>query len=1010
MFQRPRPFLLLLLFLLPFLASRGQTALSDYSVVNYNSDNALPQNSIKGMAFDKNGFLWMATEMGVVRFDGRNFREYNIDNSPALLTNRCFLFGLAEGSGKMLIEQVAGPNRILKVTADYHLAVDSSLSANPYEARRLNNRIFSFANIYKKNTGPAAPAVFKRLLNEINHKGDMITENEARAYVRNDSLSFYLDEHTASIHLLPEISPSVPKLQFMVGDIFFHTDGLNRFYAYKDGRLQKNIGVSVQLQQILSQAQVAGPYPIQATFTALRDTSHTFLVYKGNILLLHLRNGLLDFNTLVAGTSIRDISCMIYDERYKIIYVGTATSGLYILRRHQFGRLAFNSDNYAINSLYGQIELPDGRILTSSGALDRYSALNKPSPGIYDHHTFFRSRDGYIWYFSYDSLRKTDPELHRTVCVAYVGQWLTSIIETGDSAILYSNRSQLYRLRGKDVTTLLDRPALLRDAEIQVVRRIMPNELWIGTTSGLFSYDLVHGTLTCQPGLGKASVRTIYKARDGSIWIGTYGQGFYKYERARYWKMPMDRMNDLATVHDFMEDSLGNFWLPTNKGLFRVAKKELDSYAAGNPENVFYYYFDKSSGFGSNEFDGGCMPCGIVTRDGIFSLPSLDGLVQFDPLGIPIQAPDHPIFIDRMVLDEKKVAPSDRFEQSQDSGPLVFVISSPYFGNAANLHLEYSIKELDNRWHRVNSDGRLVLTGLHKGRYTLVVRKQESYARYSYGTAQWTILPYWYETIWFRLLCFLVIIGILFLVFWLRYNRQVERAEQLEQKVAQRTQALSESNQVKEKMIAIILHDLRSPLRFLHMLATHIYQNHQKVAALELDDMLLKFRNGTHDLYEFTQDFVIWSNAQKTGFVVQQEKIDLRAIVGEIVSLYEPGADLHNNTVLNLVPEDITLVSDIHILKLLIRNLTDNANKYTENGEIRIEAIQDKTAVRITITDNGTSMSQELVAAILSGTYEAGDSSHGFGYKIILELLSKIHGRLAIDPLAGNGNRITITL
>ena len=112
-----------------------------------------------------------------------------------------------------------------------------------------------------------------------------------------------------------------------------------------------------------------------------------------------------------------------------------------------------------------------------------------------------------------------------------------------------------------------------------------------------------------------------------------------------------------------------------------------------------------------------------------------------------------------MILDEKKVAPSDHFEQDQDSGPLVFVISSPYYGNPVNLHLEYSIKELDNNWHRVNNDGKLVLTGLHKGRYTLIVRKQDSYAHYSYGTAQWIILPYWYETIWFRLLVSGAIIG-----------------------------------------------------------------------------------------------------------------------------------------------------------------------------------------------------------------------------------------------------------
>lgn len=1009
MSQRLRS-LLLFLYLLPFLASKGQTSLPGYSIVNYNSDNALPQNSIKGMAFDRNGFLWMATEMGVVRFDGRNFREYNMDNSPAMLANRCFIYGLAEGSGKVLIHQVAATHPILTVTADYQLEVDSLRSSDPYEANRLNNRIFSFANIYKKWGGAAGPAAFKRLLKDkdLDHNGDIFTVNEKKAYARKNSVCYYLDESTAGIRLLPEISPSAPKLQFLVGDVFFSVDRSNHLYAYKEGRLQKNISASGPLQQIFRQAGVAGPYPIQATVEAIRDTSHTFLVYRGNILLLHLRNGQLDVETLAANTSIRDINCMIYDEENRILYVGTATSGLYILKKHQFGRLAFNSDNYAINSLYGQVELPDGRILTTSGVLDRHSPVNTPSPGVYDQHSFLQSSDGSIWYSSYDSLRRTDTGLHKTFTVAFMGGWLSCILEAGNKDILYSNPSKLYRLRGKNVTMLLDRPALLEGADILVVREMSPGKLWIGTSSGVFAYDMIHGTLTRQPGLEKASVRAIYKALDGSVWIGTYGQGFYKYEKGRFLKMPMDPMNNLSTVHCFMEDRLGYFWLPTNKGLFRVAKRELDSYAAGNPENVFYYYFDKSSGFSSNEFNGGCTPCGIVTRDGHFSLPSLDGLVQFDPSAIPIISPDHPIFIDRMILDGKKAAPSDHFEQGQDSGPLVFVISSPYYGNPANLHLEYSIKELDNNWHRVNNDGKLVLTGLHKGQYTLVVRKQESYGHYSYRTAQWTILPYWYETIWFRLLAFVMIISILPFIFWLRYHRQVKRAEKLEKKVAERTLALRESNRVKEKMIAIILHDLRSPLRFLHMLASHIYENYQKITERELDDMLSKFRNGTHDLYEFTQDFLVWSNTQQAGFFVRQEKIALRPIVGEIVSLYEPGADLHNNIVRNLVPEDVTLVSDIHILKLLIRNLTDNANKYTENGEVKIEAIQDDTAVRIIITDTGTSMRKELVTAIMTQTYEAEDSSHGFGYKIILELLSRIQGELDIDTPAGGGNRVTL--
>ncbi|MHA4808929.1 ligand-binding sensor domain-containing protein [Flavitalea flava] len=999
---------LLFFCLFQFLVSKEQTRLPDYSVINYNSDKGLPQNSINDMAFDRNGFLWMTTEMGIVRFDGRNFREYNMGNSPTLLSNRCFLIGLAEGSGKILIEPLFGSHRILTVTADYQLEEDSLLSANPYQSNRLNNRIFSFTNIYKKWGGGAGPADYGRLLDDLGHKGDLFTVSEKQAYIRKDSTCYYLDENTAGIRLLPEISGSAPKLQFMVGDLFFSVDRLNRLYAYKEGRLQKNISISIPLQQILGQARVAGPYPIQATFEAIRDTRHSFLVYKGNILLLHLRNGLLDFETLAGNTSIRDISSLIYDDGYGILYIGTATSGLYILKKHQFERLAFTSDNYAINSLYAQVELPDGRILTSSGILNRHSPVNKPSPGVYDPYSFLQSSDGYIWYSSYSSLRRTDTGLHAPVTVAYLGGWLSSIIEATNKDILYSSQHALFRLRGKDVTTLLDHPALLQDADILVIREMSPGELWIGTASGLFSYDLVLGTLRRQPGLEKTSVRVIYKDPDGSIWIGTYGQGFYKYEKGRFLKMPMDRMNNLSTVHCFKKDKHGYFWLPTNKGLFRVAKKELDSYASGNKENVFYYYFDKSSGFSINEFNGGCTACGIVTRDGHFSLPSLDGLIQFDPDSIPIVPANHPIFIDRIIMDDKKVSASDRFEQDQDSGPLVFAIASPYFGNPANLHLEYSIPELDSKWQPVNDDEKLVLTGLHSGHYTLTVRKQESYGRYSYKKVRWTILPYWYETIWFRLLTAVVAIGMFFLIFWLRYARQVKRAEQLEQKVAERTQALSESNDVKEKMIAIILHDLRSPLRFLNILAIHIAENYEKVSRTELAEMLLKFRNATHDLYEFTQDFLVWTNAQKEGFVVRQERIVLREIVGEIVSLYEPGADIRNNIVFNLIPPAITLVSDTHILKLIIRNLADNANKYTLNGEIKIEAAQDAATVRITITDTGRSMEKDLITQILNYTYQSEIDNGGFGYKIILELLARIQGELNIDTPGGTGNRITL--
>ena len=128
---------------LPFPFSlKAQISAPGYTVVNYNSDNALPQNSINDMAFDGNGFLWLATEMGMVRFDGKNFREYNTSNSPALKSNRCAMVNTVKG--QIFIEPVFASHRFLTVTKNYQLKEDPILSSTPYKCNRPNNCIFLY--------------------------------------------------------------------------------------------------------------------------------------------------------------------------------------------------------------------------------------------------------------------------------------------------------------------------------------------------------------------------------------------------------------------------------------------------------------------------------------------------------------------------------------------------------------------------------------------------------------------------------------------------------------------------------------------------------------------------------------------------------------------------------------------------------------------------------------------------------------------------------------------------
>jgi K+-sensing histidine kinase KdpD len=252
-------------------------------------------------------------------------------------------------------------------------------------------------------------------------------------------------------------------------------------------------------------------------------------------------------------------------------------------------------------------------------------------------------------------------------------------------------------------------------------------------------------------------------------------------------------------------------------------------------------------------------------------------------------------------------------------------------------------------------------------------------------------------------------IGAFLLFFRLRYNYQVKRAQLLQQKVDERTVQLSESNRVKEIMISAILHDLRSPLRFLHMLARQMYNDHKTSAEKGLPQILFQFENATNEIYDFTQDFFVFTNMQKEGFAIKREKVVLRDIVSEIVSFYEMGAHVQKNTFHNLVPEHVTLYTDSSLLSLVLRNLADNANKYTSEGTITIEGIQDALTTRIIMTDGGQHMNTELVARILDKSYNPSQHGMGWGYKIIIEILNKLQGTIDIVPGKDKGNIITIT-
>jgi len=902
---------------------------------------------------------------------------------------------------------------ILAVNDLYQIERDSLLSGIPYEFTTSNNHLFYCNKIRKTLASEKSAGNYLVLLNKLGYSKGLVTVNEKQGYFKDGDECYFLNENTGSITSLPDIAGHSLKLQFAVGDIFIYIDSLYRLYAYKEGILQKNITACAGLHRLLREAAAVDPDPVQASLKIRRDDSHTLMICHDTIRQIKMAGNVLEDVILAAGAPIKDIKCMVYDEEVQVLCIGTITSGLYVLKQHQFERLFFDNPRFMANSQFAQIELPEG-ILTSTGLLSRTGKGNRPFAAANnpDKQAWLKTSDGLIWYSEDGILKRADPGFHSVVSVRRIEGPLTGVIERANKEVLYSTLHQLCLVQGngRRDTVLFNNSPLLQGAEIQTICETAKDIIWIGTSKGLFAYHLSLHLLRSLPSPANASVAFVFIAGDSSIWMGTYGQGYYKYYNGRFVRMPMDAQKSLSITHCILEDRKGFFWITTNRGLFRVTKQELDNYAAGSPGQVYYYYIDKTWGFSTNEFNGRCTPCGIATVDGHFFFPSLDGLVGFNPDSLHIGLPDKPIWIDRVMADDKRIPLQDELVESRDSSRLGFDIYSPFFGSKNNLQLEYSIKEISEQWYPLAENGRLILTRLGKGGYTLAVRKQDRYAHYTYRTVHLTILPYWYETLWFRCLLAGLGVGICWLLFRVRYDLQAKKSRVLEQKVGERTTELSESNRVKELMISVILHDLRSPLRFLQVLSNRMYDGYRTKVNKELSGLMLQFRDATNDVYDFTQSFFVFINMQKKGFVVNRQSTLLKEMIDEIVALYQVGVLVQENTFVIRIPETLALDTDAGLLSLVIRSLVDNANKYTAGGEIKIEASQDTLATYITITDTGQSMDEGLAKSIVEKTYNPTDSGHGWGYKIVIEILVRLNGTLAIDTSAGKGNKITIVL
>ena len=970
-----------------------------FIVSQYNTDNGLPQNSVKDIVFDEWGYCWLATEMGMVRYDGQRFVTYGTSELPGLKSAR--VEGLTSDVRGTLYARLYGGQIIKIAVSGKHVApapvllpawsVHVGLQGVAVDDKGMRNKLAYFYN---------------HLGTRLFLFSSSISNNEV--YLRNKESLLYLSANQKAPLKIRNYTGRNPQYAIFAGQFLACVLPGNQVEAWKNGRLMQ------------THTSIGGPLASNADFLSgdfrTFPSPDGFYAYAGDILYkVTLRNSRLDSEIELEGIHVPFLNCVRFMPEQNAYYLGSTTDGLFVVQKKQFTAPPFPSP-VLDQSLYAQARVEDGRLIVRNIliSMDQPPRQLPIDAGIAS--WYFAPGNGQLYYEQNYKLRKLDIAGGRSQIVASEHGIVHMSPGSEGQYFVASNRG-FGKLVNDNAVGFKEFP---QKANILFAKQIRPAYFLVCTEKGLKWYDYERNRID-KSVLEAMPIRTVHVEEAGKIWISTYGKGFYFMHNKKLHRMPAGPRQALTTVHSFIEDGHGFFWLPSNNGLFKVKKSDLQAYAERRQDKVDFFRFDRADGLPTNEFNGGCDPSYAWLKDSLLSLPSMKGLVWFYPHKLKPYYPERGIFADSLTVKSRPITlNATGITLSPDFKLLSAYVSSPYFGNPENLDLEYQVAGLDPGWHKVEKNGRVTITSLPPGDYKLLVRRN------GVGSAGQFVLPvevqpWFYNTWWFYLFCICVSVGIGYLLFKRRLTKLQKEAQELENVISARTRelksavddlaksemALLESNRFKDHVITMVLHDMRSPLRFISLISGNLLKNHTHLTPSDLDAYLGDLHMGTQNLLGFTEQFFMWISTQQQGFKISKNLFPLNALFEEIASLYNELFKVNHNR-LTIVHTDLECVTDYQILSVIIRNLIDNANKNTTDGEITLSSREENGQMQISISDTGQGLTDEQIVLFMSRDRQAGN--RGTGSLLIHTMLDYIQGSISIVSEPGRGSTFTILL
>ena len=1022
-----------------------------YLIKRIGIEQGLSNNYVVGITQDKTGFMWFATESGLNRFDGKEFKIYNkfFQNNLGISGNELNRV-LADNTDDVIwiATQRAGLNMFDCQTDSFHI-----FKYDPANSEGIaSNAITDLKNDSSGNlwigTYDSGVDYYDKKTKAFTHYNQAtvpgLKSNQVWCIADDKKGHLYIGHFMSGFSILSVKNKTAKHFVNMEGDpnslpdntvrcVFI--DKSDNIWIGTDNGLALFNPETEHFTCFYNQKDKRNSLASNTIFSIMQSNDNQLWIgtEKGGISILNIRKEMflspenISFQNIYQSDDDLGLSHStvraIYQDCFNNKWIGTYSGGINFIshtpeyfHKWQHSALSVEKNKLDVNEAWGMCEDNSGNIWvgTDGGGIQVFREgiksenYRKENSNLNNNAILSALRDseGNLWFGSFQGgvcvYNSKTKQFNNLVAQGFDAQIVRCLYEDDMKNIwIGTDGKGLYSFNltiGKLKNYIAGENPFPADNLIRAVSKDNYGRLWIGSFGeGLFILDSdfqMIKAFNTTSGFFSNTVNYVFKDSRGQMWVGT-GEGLILFPEENVNKYTIYTEKDgLKNSHikAITEDNNGNIWISTNVGISEFLFSE----------NKFYNY-SSNEGIPPGAFMSGSV---INSKSGIIYFGSQNGVCYFDPDQIPLNTRFPPVTFtgfqyytnnkNRLSLPEDKeinlpLNSPVRLKYNQNTFTISFNVMD--YSISELVEYAYRLNEATDRWYNIENTNEVNFRDLSPGKYNFSVKARLYNQDWSdnISSLRIEIVPPLWLTWWAKLLYAILFICIILYIFRFYKNRMMlENLLYLEKQHNQQQQLL---NDEKLQFFTNIAHELRTPLTLIIGPIEDLL-NDSSILAKSEKKVRLIYKSTTR-LLELINKILDFRKTETYNMPLCIIKGDLSKLVKEVSLKYK---ELNRNPNLSISAsietENTILYFDSENVRIVLDNLISNAFKYTSQGEIRIIMRSvwenDIQYTEIEVSDTGCGISKEELNKIFSRYYQVKNEHQSSGTGIGLSLVKNL--------------------